>query len=71
MAKKNNYSSVKYPTPDGKSTRHRPRRNYWGNLYDEDTYDEDRHRFNDNSPRYMTRRMTMTAIMKVVDMIKL
>lgn len=49
MAKKNNYSSVKYPTPDGKSTRHRPRRNYWGNLYDEDTYDEDRHRFNDNS----------------------
>ncbi|MBQ7141839.1 MAG: hypothetical protein IJR84_02090 [Bacteroidaceae bacterium] len=47
MVHKNNYSSVNYPTPDGKSTHHRPRRNYWGNLYDEDTYDEERHKFND------------------------
>lgn len=48
MVKKGNYSSVNYPTPDGKSTRHRPRRNYWGSLYDEDTYDEERHKFNDH-----------------------
>ena len=37
MTKKKKYSSVQYPT-----------RNYWGNLYDEDTYDEERHHFNDN-----------------------
>lgn len=47
MVKKGNYSSVNYPTPDGKSTRHRPRRNYWGNLYDEDTYDENRKKSHD------------------------
>lgn len=36
------YASAKMPTPDGKSTRHRPRRNYWGNLFDEDTYQEEK-----------------------------
>ena len=35
------YSTVEYPEPDGKSTRHRPRRNNpWGNLIDDDTYSE-------------------------------
>lgn len=34
------YSSTEYPIPDGKSIFHRPRRNYWGNLIEEDTYDE-------------------------------
>ena len=48
MSKKNSYSSVIFPVPDGKSTRHRPRRNYWGNLYDEDTYDEECHKLNDH-----------------------
>lgn len=38
-------SSDSYPVPDGHPTRHRPRRNYWGNLYNEDTFDEDRHNF--------------------------
>lgn len=43
MKKKGNYITTSYPSPDGHPTRHRPRRNYWGNLYDEDTFDEDRH----------------------------
>ena len=47
MSRNKNYSSVKYPIPDGKSSSHRPRRNYWGNLYDSDTYDEERHHNND------------------------
>ena len=35
------YSTVEYPEPDGKSTRHRPSRNNpWGNLIEEDTYQE-------------------------------
>ena len=35
------YSTVEYPVIDGKSTRHRPRRNNpWGNLIEEDTYTE-------------------------------
>lgn len=34
------YSSVEYPIPDGKSIRHRPRKNYWGNLIENDTYQE-------------------------------
>ena len=35
------YSTVEYPVIDGKSTRHRPRRNNpWGNLIEEDTYSE-------------------------------
>lgn len=29
-----------YPVKDGKSTYHRPLRNYWGNLYDRNTYNE-------------------------------
>ena len=45
MKKKNNLISSSYPIPDGHPTRHRPRRNYWGNLYDEDTFDENRHHF--------------------------
>ena len=40
MKKKRNINSSSYPIPDGHPTRHRPRRNYWGNLYDEDTFDE-------------------------------
>ena len=36
------YSMIEYPEPDGKSTRHRPRRNNpWDNLMEEDTYQED------------------------------
>ena len=35
------YSTVEYPVIDGKSTRHRPRRNNpWENLIEEDTYTE-------------------------------
>lgn len=37
-----NYSTIEYPIPDGKATRHRPKRNYWGNLSEEDTYIEDK-----------------------------
>ncbi|MCI6803180.1 MAG: hypothetical protein MR893_07515 [Prevotellaceae bacterium] len=47
MAKKEKYSTVNYPNPDGKRG-HCPRRNKWGNLYDENIYDENHHRFNDN-----------------------
>lgn len=42
MKKKGHYTSTEMPEPDGKSTRHRPRRNYWGNLFDEDTYQEEK-----------------------------
>ena len=49
MKKNRNFSSVSYPSTDGHPTRHRPRRNYWGNLYDEDTFDEDRHNVTINS----------------------
>lgn len=35
------YTSVDMPEPDGHSTYHKPRRNYWGNLFDEDTYNEE------------------------------
>ena len=42
----NNYTSADYPEPDGYSTRHRPRRDYWGNVYDRDTFDQDRHNMN-------------------------
>lgn len=31
MKKKGNYITTSYPSPDGHPTRHRPRRNYWGN----------------------------------------
>jgi hypothetical protein len=31
------------PVPDGVVTRHKPRRNYWGNLYEDDTYKEESH----------------------------
>ena len=48
MEHNKHYADVEFPNPDGKSTRHRPRRNYWGNLYNEDTYDEERHSFNDH-----------------------
>lgn len=29
-----------YPVKDGKSTYHRPLRNYWGNLHENNTYNE-------------------------------
>lgn len=35
------YSSTDMPIPDGHPTFHRPRRNYWGNLMEEDTYNEE------------------------------
>lgn len=35
------YSTVEYPEPDGKSTRHRPLRNIWGNLIEEEESHED------------------------------
>lgn len=38
------YSTVEFPEPDGKSTRHCPRRNNpWGNLIEEDTYQENKY----------------------------
>jgi hypothetical protein len=43
------YSSVKMPEPDGHPTFHKPRRNYWGNLYEEDTYKEE---YNHTTPSY-------------------
>ena len=49
MKKKRNINSSSYPIPDGHPTRHRPRRNYWGNLYEEDTFDEDHHHFTADS----------------------
>ncbi len=51
MSKKqrNNINISSTKVPDGHPTRHRPRRNYWGNLYDEDTFDEDRHNFTADS----------------------
>lgn len=39
----NKISSIEHPVKDGKSTNHRPRRNYWGNLKEEDTYRENFH----------------------------
>ncbi len=47
MAKKHhtttrNYSIDNNPVADGRVGTHKPRRNYWGNLYDEDIYDEER-----------------------------
>lgn len=43
MAKRKNsgYSSASMPTPDGHPSLHRPRRNYWGNLFEEDIYREE------------------------------
>lgn len=35
------YSTAEYPEPDGKPTRHRPRRNYWGNLIEEEEAHEE------------------------------
>lgn len=35
------FSTADNPIVDGKSSRHRPRRNYWGNLKEEDTYQEE------------------------------
>lgn len=38
---KSHYASVdNNPVPDGKVGIHKPRRNYWGNLYDQDRFDE-------------------------------
>lgn len=39
--KSNSYTSVDMPVLDGHPSYHRPRRNYWGNLKEEDTYKED------------------------------
>lgn len=41
LSEEGEYSTSEMPIPDGHPTFHRPRRNYWGNLYDEDTYQED------------------------------
>ncbi len=49
MKKKRYHKSTSYPVPDGHPTRHRPRRNFWGNLYEEDTFDEDHHNFSSAS----------------------
>lgn len=37
-----------YPAKDGKSTRHRPLRNYWGNLHENNTYNEGFNRCKDH-----------------------
>lgn len=39
--KNGSYTSVNMPEPDGHPTFHNPRRNYWGNLSEEDTYKEE------------------------------
>lgn len=39
--KNNKISLIEDPVKDDKSNNHRPRRNYWGNLNEEDTYKED------------------------------
>ena len=36
----NRVASINEPVRDEKSSYHRPRRNYWGNLNEEDTYSE-------------------------------
>lgn len=36
-----NRGETSMPEPDGHPTYHRPRRNYWGNLLEEDTYKEE------------------------------
>ena len=46
MAKRNlnghHYPSSRNTSPDNRAAcHHKPRRNYWGNLHDEDTYDEE------------------------------
>ena len=40
VKKYNKISSTSEPVKDGKSTYYRPRRNYWGNLDERDTYKE-------------------------------
>lgn len=39
----NRVTSINEPVQDGKSSYHRPRRNYWGNLNEKDTYSENPH----------------------------
>ena len=39
----NRVTSINEPVRDGKSSYHRPRRNYWGNLNEKDTYSENPH----------------------------
>lgn len=38
---KRQHSEVNMPVPDGHPTLHRPRRNYWGNLKEEDIFREE------------------------------
>lgn len=38
---KGNPTTSDYPVPDGRPGLHRPRRNYWGNLVEEDIYREE------------------------------
>lgn len=41
------YTSSQYPEADGRVTVHKPRRNYWGNLIDEDTFTEEQYNHSD------------------------
>lgn len=41
MSRKGKFESISMPIPDGHPTYHKPRRNYWGNIFDEDRYVED------------------------------
>lgn len=47
MIKKDQFKSVSMPIPDGHPTYHKPRRNYWGNLFDVDRYIEDESKSSD------------------------
>ena len=38
---KRQYSEVNMPLPDGHPTLHRPRRNFWGNLKEEEIFREE------------------------------
>ncbi len=43
MAKREikSYSTINKAVLTGHPTQHQPRQNYWGNLHEEDTYDEE------------------------------
>lgn len=47
MKRKEKLISVSMPIPDGHPTYHKPRRNYWGNIFEEDRYTEDESKTND------------------------
>ena len=47
MKKKENIFGGSMPIPDGHPTYHKPRRNYWGNISENDRYTEDESKTSD------------------------